>query len=173
MYTCSNLLLPKATILPVDFSNFQKDSHSMKQVGSGYEQLVVHTSSDLFNNHQRLPTMKTLWDEIQSVMKSKAWKSIDAVFADERMQSLFHKVLKLVIEDPISAYSVWGEGDIFRRKPKDFNVLPSPRHMLQQLANSKRVRSTRLYQFQSSLMLHQTSINTPRVWHKILRWHWQ
>ncbi len=57
-----------------------------------------------------------LWDEIQSAMKSKAWRSIDAVFADERMQSLFHKNAKLVIEDPISAYSVWGEGDIFRKK---------------------------------------------------------
>ena len=50
-------------------------------------------------------------------------KSIDAVFADERMQSLFHKVLKLVIEDPISAYSVWGEGDIFRKKAEGFQRL--------------------------------------------------
>ena len=38
--------------------------------------------------------------------KSKSWKSIDAVFSSERMCSLLHKVLKHVIEHPISAYSV-------------------------------------------------------------------
>ena len=125
MYTCSNLLSPQGDDLARGLLEFSEglplDETGWKwlrrAVGRSYLKRPIQQSSAFTDDE------KTLWNEIQSAMKSKAWKSIDAVFADERMRSLFHKVLKLVIEDPISAYSVWGEGDIFRKKAEGFQRL--------------------------------------------------
>ena len=125
MYTCSNLLSPQGDDLARGLLQFSEglplDETGWKwlrrAIGRSYLKRSIEKSSAFTDGE------KTLWNQIQSEMKSKNWKSIDAVFSNERMCSLMHKVLKLVIEDPISAFSVWGEGDIFKKKAEGFQRL--------------------------------------------------
>ena len=57
-------------------------------------------------------------------LSTKAWKNIDAVFADERMRSMFHKSLHCGRQQSISNQSVWADGDdIFRKKAEGFQSL--------------------------------------------------
>ncbi len=125
MYTCSNLLSPQGDDLARGLLQFSEglplDEAGWKwlrrAVGRSYLKRPIQQLSAFTDDE------KMLWYKIQSGLKSKAWKEIDAVFSNEAMRSLLNKVLRLVIEDPISAHSVWGEGDIFRKKAEGFQRL--------------------------------------------------
>ena len=125
MYTCSNLLSPQGDDLARGMLEFGEgiplDSTGWKwmrrAIGRFYTKMQINDVS-LFSDSE-----VKLWSKIQILLKDKTWSGIDKVFSNNDMNNLIVKVLKEVVDDPIATFSIWGDGDVFRKKAEGFQRL--------------------------------------------------